>query len=440
MKQYDVAIVGGGISGLASAIYVARSGYSVILLEKSNQLGGRGQTIRKKKAMLNLGVHAFYQDGKGESVLKELGISLKGANPSASAVGVWKNKVHAIPTGPLQLFSDNLFSLKGKMSLTRLMLKLNKIDTEKIGTISLKEWAEKEIHDPMVRFLLYAISRSNTYVPYPDLHLAGPALRQLQRTFSGKVMYIREGWETIIEDLTNQATLLGVTIMNHRNVSEIKYDSRVQKIVFNNGETLEVPKVIVTAGLEETYHLVNGAENTKLALWKSQARPVHVACLDLVLRKLPQPDADFIAGFWIDQPIFYNNPTYVTKMSDDGSVVIHLAKHLGTSTGNPKLDLHELEQAMDVVQPGWRVEEITRQFLPHMTASHDFNSLDRNDFSPGPSVPEIPGLFVAGDWTGRGELLVDASLDSAKRAALAVIEELKVEGDMYGHRRVIQRT
>lgn len=434
MKQYDVAIVGGGISGLVASIYIARAGYSVILLEKSNQLGGRGLTIRKKKAMLNLGVHAFYQDGTGENVLKELGISLKGANPSASAVGVWKNKVYSIPTGPFQLLSNKLFSLKGKMTLTRLMMTLNKINTDEIGNISLKEWAEKEIHDPMVRFMLFAICRSNSYVPYPDLHLAGPAIRQMQRTFNGKPFYISEGWGTLVEDLKIQAALVGVTIMNRRNVTEIKYDMNVQKVLFTDGDTLEVPYVIVTAGLEETYNLVKNAEHTKLELWKSQARPVNAACLDLVLRKLPKTDANFIAGFWMDQPIFYNNPTSVTKMSEDGSVVIHLIKHLGTNKGDPKLDLLQLEQALDVLQPGWKKEEITRQFLPNITVSHDFNSLDRSDYSPGPSVPEIPGLYVAGDWTGSGELLVDASIGSAKRAALAIIEELNAKGDIHGHR------
>lgn len=437
MKEYDVAIIGGGISGLAASIYIARAGYSVILLEKSNQIGGRGLTVKKEKAMLNLGVHAFYQGGAGEAVLKELGISLKGSNPPASAIGVWKNKIYPIPTGPIQLLSDNLFSIRGKMDLTRLMLKLKKINTDKIGNISLKEWVEKEINDPLVRLLLFSICRSNSYVPYPDLHLAGPAIRQLQRTFGGKAFYISEGWGTLIDDLKEQAELAGVTFMNHRNVAEIKQEMKVHKINFTNGEALQVPCVLITAGLEETYNLVSDAQHTELAKWKRQARPVNAACLDLVLRKLPKPEANFIAGFWMDQPIFYNNPTSVTKMSEDGSVVIHLVKHLGTSKGNPQLDLRQLEQAMDIVQPGWEKEEITRQFLPHMTVSHDFNSLDRHDFSPGPSVAEFPGLYVAGDWTGRGELLVDASLGSARRAALAIMEELKLKGDIHGYREVI---
>ncbi len=40
MKKYDVIVVGGGFSGIAAAISAARNGASVLLVEKSNCLGG----------------------------------------------------------------------------------------------------------------------------------------------------------------------------------------------------------------------------------------------------------------------------------------------------------------------------------------------------------------------------------------------------------------
>ena len=40
MKKYDVAVIGGGFSGVAAAIAAARGGASVILVEKGNCLGG----------------------------------------------------------------------------------------------------------------------------------------------------------------------------------------------------------------------------------------------------------------------------------------------------------------------------------------------------------------------------------------------------------------
>ena len=50
MKTYDLIVVGGGFAGCAAAISAARAGASVLLLEKSNALGG---------AAVNSLVHPF---------------------------------------------------------------------------------------------------------------------------------------------------------------------------------------------------------------------------------------------------------------------------------------------------------------------------------------------------------------------------------------------
>ena len=40
MKKYDIAVVGGGLSGVAAALAAAREGARVIIVEKGNALGG----------------------------------------------------------------------------------------------------------------------------------------------------------------------------------------------------------------------------------------------------------------------------------------------------------------------------------------------------------------------------------------------------------------
>ncbi|GIP33604.1 NAD(P)/FAD-dependent oxidoreductase [Paenibacillus sp. J2TS4] len=422
-KTYDVAVIGGGLSGLTASIYLAKAGLTVILVEKMNQLGGRAMTVKKKGASLNLGVHAFYLDGEGEAVMKELGVELKGNHPPASAIAVWNNKIYPMPAGPLKLISSKLFSVPGKLELARFMMKLGRIDTKSIGQVSLREWAEQEIREPMIRNVVYSICRSNSLVPHPELQPAGSAIRQLQRTFSGKAFYLDNGWAALVNDLEEKARSVGVTVLTGHLISEITHGGTSLQLRFKNDEVLEVSSVIVTGSPKETCKLVKDADQTQLARWESQARPMKAACLDLVLRRLPKPNPFIIAGFWLDQPIFYNNPTSVSKMSEDGSVVIHLIKHLGENPSHPKEDERQLEQAMDLLQPGWRSEELGRQFLPNMTVVHDFCSVDKYGSFSGPSVPEIRGLYVAGDWAGHGELLVDAALASAKRAAQSIISQ-----------------
>lgn len=438
MGHYDVVVIGGGLTGFTASIYLARAGLSVIVSEKANQLGGRALSINKSGASLNLGVHAFYQDGAAETILHELGVKLKGANPPASAGAMWKEQVHTFPSKPLQLITSRLFSFSEKMELTRLMLKLGKIDPNRIERITLKEWAEREIRHPMLRNVVYSVSRANSFVSHPELHLAGPAVQQLQRTFGGKAFYIDGGWGTLIDDLRDQAIRAGVTIMHQKKAVEVVHDGTVRCIRFKDGELIDAPNVVIAAGPKEAYDLVKNADSTSLAKWKDAVKPIRAACLDLVLRRLPAGGSNFIAGFWLDQPIFYNAPSTVVKLSEDGSVVIHLIKHLGLNNNLPEMDLLQLEKAMDLVQPGWPKEEIARQFLPSITVAHDFNKVDKSSDYPGPSVQEINGLYVAGDWTGHGEVLADASFASAKRAAQAIIaNHCSSEGENFGEGKVI---
>ena len=41
MKNYDVIIIGGGLSGIKAFIDLKKNGLNVLLLEKSSYLGGR---------------------------------------------------------------------------------------------------------------------------------------------------------------------------------------------------------------------------------------------------------------------------------------------------------------------------------------------------------------------------------------------------------------
>ena len=40
MKKYDLAVIGGGFAGVAAALAAARAGVKVLIVEKSNCLGG----------------------------------------------------------------------------------------------------------------------------------------------------------------------------------------------------------------------------------------------------------------------------------------------------------------------------------------------------------------------------------------------------------------
>ena len=77
------------------------------------------------------------------------------------------------------------------------------------------------------------------------------------------------------------------------------------------------------------------------------------------------------------------------------------------------------------MQPGWRDVLVARHFLPAMTVSHALTTAAQGGTvgRPGPHVPGIHGLYVAGDGVGPEGLLADASLASAQRAAEMILRQ-----------------
>lgn len=416
MMKYDVAIVGGGIAGLTAAIYAAKAGKKTIVLEQQKQLGGRAITNKKQGVYFDLGGHALYK-GEAYETFQELGLHLKGSTPSIEGYGLWKNQLLTLPMGLGSMIQSPLLSWKGKLEYVKWLSKLLKADTSKWNHISIREWIETEIHDPMTRNLFYSFLRSITYVIAPDLHIAGPALQQLKRSLKG-VLYADKGWGSFVEQLHEMAVNHGVNIQTGCKIASVQHsDQKVDSIFTADGSKIEATNVILTTPPAVTQKLVPHADQTAIAKWNKQSIPITAACLDVALKKLPKPKHQFIYG--IDQPVFLTDQSRSGKptpayLSENGDHKISLLRYQGPQT-NAEEDRKQLEQVLDLAQPGWRDELTSHQYLPKITVAYDFPHINRT-IQPGPEVPEIKGLYVAGDWVSHGEILVDASVASARRA------------------------
>ena len=62
--EYDIAVAGGGVAGVAAAVEAARSGKKVVLIEKATQLGGLA-TI----GLINLFVPMCNGRGKSRTII-----------------------------------------------------------------------------------------------------------------------------------------------------------------------------------------------------------------------------------------------------------------------------------------------------------------------------------------------------------------------------------
>ncbi|MGG1575180.1 phytoene desaturase family protein [Fictibacillus sp. NRS-1165] len=419
METFETVIIGGGIAGLTAAVYLAKAGISTVVIEKGNQLGGRAQTVKKNEALFNLGGHALYKGGEAEAILNELGIIPSGSVPVTKGSLIWNQSLYTFPSNFTSLLSTKLLSWPGKMELGKLLATLKHINPGALGTLSLREWAEAEIQDPMVRHIFYALCRTSTYCIGPDHQRADAVIQQVIRGLNG-VLYVDGGWQTIVEELKESAVNMGVMIITHQSVSSIRKNHSFT-VSLSNGESIDALSVLSTASPEQTFRLMEGAESTSLSTWKDRVKPVFAACLDVSLRTLPNPGQQFAIG--VDQHILFSNHSRAARLSEDGSAVCQLIKYLGTNPESNAIDCkQELEHILEMLQPGWRKELKSYQYLPHIAVVHDSCAMDHH-LSYGPSVPEIPGFYIAGDGAGHGEMLVDAAFASAKRAAQAIVQD-----------------
>jgi all-trans-retinol 13,14-reductase len=69
-ENYDVIVIGSGLGGLASAIILAKEGYSVCVLEKNNQFGGNLQTFVRDRTIFDTGIHYIGGLSEGQNLYK----------------------------------------------------------------------------------------------------------------------------------------------------------------------------------------------------------------------------------------------------------------------------------------------------------------------------------------------------------------------------------
>ncbi|UUZ81948.1 FAD-dependent oxidoreductase [Paenibacillus sp. P26] len=178
---YDAAVVGGGLTGLTAAVYLARAGKSVIVFEKESGLGGLARTTKLNGALFNLGPHAMYEGGAALRILNELGRLPKGGYASkGSMIGILQGRMVEVP-GDLTPEENREWS--------RLMGGLSQIETESLRSISVEAWANLNIRHERVRLLFLAMCRQWSYCDEMGLLSAGFVLRQGQLAGKG-VRYV----------------------------------------------------------------------------------------------------------------------------------------------------------------------------------------------------------------------------------------------------------
>ena len=420
----DVVVVGGGMAGLAAACYLARAGVGVTLFERAPYTGGRAATLEADGFLFNRGGHALYTGGAASRVLEELGVSYEHGIPKDTFV-LEGGKLSPFPADPLGFLRVDFLGPGDKLALLRFFAALGGTKPSNLAGTSVRDWLDRKIRRPRLRRLMSAFARTFTYTTALDLVSAELFVEKLQRSLKHPIHYVDGGWRVLVDGLREAAEHAGARVVEGARVEAVELDNgRTRGVRLRDGGVLRASAVVLATGARDAAALVDGGAPMMRRIVGGLV-PVKTACLDVALSHLPVPDNPVVLD--LDGPRFASaQSVYAPRVAPEGAALVVTFKQLDPRRpGDPAEDERDLEDLLDAAQPGWRDVLVRRQYLPRIESVGALPTAAGGGFAgrPGPKVPGIEGLYLAGDWVGPEGFLADASMASARRAAGLALED-----------------
>ena len=408
----DVVAVGAGLAGLTAAVTAARGGAQVVLVDARADRGGRARSEAVEGFSINHGAHALYLAGPGTAVLKGLGIAPAGRLPRQSGFGWWIEGRRV----PLRSLSA-VGGVDGARALRRLVLPRRR--REGAAGRSMSDWLDDNVPDGGRR-LAEMLVRTTCYVAdLSDLD-AGEALDQIARGARG-VRYLHGGWQSLVVGLEQVARDSGVSFVTDKaeGVRCGEGDEGGVLVELRGGRTLAAASVVLAVGgPAHAESLLSGA-SPQVSAWAAAADPILAACLDVAVTGSPRRSPSTTYG--LGQPVYAVDHARTARVAPDGGAMWHALFYEPDRW--PEVDHRAvLESMLDECDPGWRGRTAAVVFRKRSVVAHDRVRPVADSDRPTVEVPDLDGVYVAGDWlTGHG-MLADAPVTSgadAGRAATA---------------------
>jgi protoporphyrinogen oxidase len=405
-NKEEIYIVGAGISGLIAAYELEQEGYRPIMIEQTDDVGGRVKTLREKGYDLDLGFQVLlsayplankYLDMEKLQLNKLESGALIYANQKSYLIGdPLRNWKLLIPT-----LTADVGSFLDKLKILKLNLRLKYKSLEEIF-----ESPERTTEEYLLDFGFSSKMIDRFFKPFFAGIFLEPDLRTSSRMFEFVYKMFGEGYATIPK--------LGIGEIS----KQLKRKLHHTKFIFNT-EVEEVTSEYISfrTGEKKTHHgvVVTGNASALISSIKEQ-KVVWKECICFY--------------FEVDQTNIPANT--IALISDSGNYANNLYAYKDLSTGKNILSVtclkfgeKSIEELIDFI-----ITEVKKyaasshvSYIHHYLIKQALPDLDNLRMSAAPAETQVTkNVFLAGDYLFNGSL--NAAMESGRLAALGIIQKI----------------
>lgn len=262
----NIAVVGGGFTGLSAAKKLLESGHKVDIYEKGNRLGGLANSIEMEHTKLEIFYHhIFTSDHEVQELIKEFGLQ-EDLVWLESKMGFFvENEIYEFGT-PISLLKFKPLSLIDKVRFGVSVIRLQMInDWKPLEHITAKQWllenAGKRVYTVCWEPLLKAkFGEKHDQISmawfWGKIKLRG-STRSEAKT-KEQLGYMMGSFERLGDKLTERILSLGAQLHLNSMIQSIESSGSQIRITSNEHSVKEYDKVLVTVPLPIVPKLVKG--------------------------------------------------------------------------------------------------------------------------------------------------------------------------------------
>ena len=363
----DITIVGGGITGLATAYLAAKCGHQVRVLEASNQFGGLLSTFEVGGNRLEYFYHHFFtHDAEINWLIHELGLADQ-LTFKKTTMGVFRQgKIYDF-NSPADLFRFRPIKLLDKIRFALSSYYLGKLANWKTQeSIPALEWFSKRAGKTSTQSLwkpMLDIKFGPFAKAVPLAWMTGRLRQRMNSRQSGdeKLGYLKGSLDTLLQALLGSLRRLKVELIPNTPLTEIEIENGQLKSVVCQQQRYTADATLITI---PGVYLANMLHDSAPALASSLKQIEYFGAVCVVL-KLKQKLGDIYwlnvadEGFPFGGVIEHTN--FISSDQYEGSHLVYLSRYFA----------HD-EEIADLSD-----EEIQALMLPHL--SRIYPNLDQEN-------------------------------------------------------------